>query len=95
MAAVTTSIPFDLTNTDTVCCKTGNIGNGIGKIYLGIGNANDVEPVCSVELTKSDAVHKLPIADYSGSYVIGFYHDGNGGSDWTWTNREIVQIYYD
>ena len=96
-ACVYTNVGFDLTDVDTVCCKTGDIGSGSGadsgSIYFGVGKASSYA-TAKVKLTASNTEYTLDVSALTGEYRIGFYGPVNNSADWKWTNRKIEAFWF-
>lgn len=98
MACVYTKLEYDLTNVNTIYCKTGSIGNGYGSdngaIYFGVGKVGSTVSSAKIKLTESNTEYALNVSDLSGKFVIGFYGPENSASNWIWNARQIEAFWY-
>lgn len=86
------NVDIDLTNVDTIFCKTGDLGSG-GTIYYGAGKSGDSSgneiPVAKTELSASNTMYTVDVSSLTGNYRLGFYGPTTGKPDWTWSSRKI------
>lgn len=74
-----TDVEIDLTNVDTIFCKT--LSASSDSILFGAGKTNSLHPEASVALV-ANTLQSVDVSSLSGSYRIGFWGATSGYTPW-------------